>query len=512
MNKKTHPTRPKTEFIRLVCRQAGEKVDEKLQWAKASLETATQNITALTSTTRGKALGIAAGLSLAACSKDEPIPDPQPTTKANTITVLQNPPTTVSGKVGDTLPFFHGKYRALKGNVAVNVQETEDPSNAIRILAHPHPDSTNVAFDTAGTAKMEVTATSERQVEDDTTFLAEEFTKEITADLSVEAKKAAIENFLAEATPVFRLDGPTELELPFSLSELISGGELQLSDVEFTPKVYADAVNRNGKTVLRLKGPYRGGDAKMTLPDGTVFLLPNMGLDFSAEKKEETMQFLKEQFEIAVLQNTLGNPTDKMEKWNTNPKVWMTGGTEAQREMLKNKILAEFNPILEEAVDAGFTDKLIQFEFVDTKEEANVPFYLEGGNLVENGVEQPGVLGVAGVVTDIQGYIERGGVALYNTETRSDESLIKTTLHEMLRILGMDGEINGRHIGTVHDVLTSLLAEGNTTLTHLNDLDRFFILAHTHDAITPAALPDEARQQYENFIAEPLYEYLKNNP
>ena len=282
--------------------------------------------------------------------------------------------------------------------------------------------------------------------------------------------------------------------------------------MEFTPKVYADAVNRNGKTVLRLKGPYRGGDAKMTLPDGTTFLLPNMGLDFSAEKKAETMQFLKEQFEIAVLETEGGNPTAAMRKWNTNPKVWMTGGTEAQREVLKNKILAEFNPILKEAVDAGFTDKLIQFEFVDSKEEGNVPFYLEEGNWVVNGEEQPGVLGVAGGSSNAQGFLQTGGVRIFNTETRSDESLIKTTLHEMLRILGMDGEINGRHFGTVHDVFTSLLAEGDTKLTHINDNDRFFILTHAHDAIMPASLPNEAREQYENFIAEPLYEYLKNNP
>ena len=512
MNKKTHPTRQKTEFIRLVCRQAGEKVDEKLQATRAGLEILSENITALTSTTRTKALGIAAAASLAACSKDEPTPDPQPTTKANTITVLQNPPTAVSGQVGDTLPFFHGKYRALKGNVAVNVQETEDPNNAIRILPHAHPDSTNVAFDTAGTAKMEVKASSERQVEGDTTFSAEELTKEITADLSTEAKKEAVENFLAEATPVFSIDGPTELELPFALSELVNGG-LQLSDVEFTPKVYADAVEKNGKTVLRLKGPYRGGDAKMTLPDGTSFLLPNMGLDFSAEKKEETMQFLKEQFEIAVLESETGSPTPYILKWNTNPKVWMTGGTEAQREVLKAKILAEFNPILQEAVDAGFTDKLIQFEFVDTKEEGNVPFYLEEGNLVEGGVEQTGVLGVAGVGGNaIEGSIESGGVRIFNTETRSDESLIKTTLHEMFRILGMDGEINGRHFGTTNHILTSLLREGDTKITHLTDLDRFFILAHAHNEIVAGSLPDVALQQYENFIAEPLYEYLKNNP
>ena len=495
-----------------------KKIHEKLQATRATIENTAENITALTRTTRGKALGIAAGLSLVACTKDSvddpmPTPDPQPTTKANTITVLQNPPTAVSGQVGDTLPFFHGKYRALKGDVAVSVQETEDPSNAIRILAHPHPDSTNVAFDTAGTAKMEVKASSARQVEDDTTFSAEELTKEITADLSVEAKKEAVENFLTEATPVFRLDGPTELELPFSLSELISGGELQLSDVEFTPKVYADAVEQNGKTVLRLKGPYRGGDAQMTLPDGTTFSLPNMGLDFSAEKKQETMQFLKEQFEIAVLQVENGLPTDYIAKWNTNPKVWMTGGTEAQREVLKNKILAEFNPILEEAVDAGFTDKLIQFEFVDSKEEAQVPFYLEEGNRVSsNGEEQPGVLGVAGGSADEQGFFKTGVVALYNTETRSDESLMNTTLHEMLRILGMDGEINTRLRGTVHYVSTNSLREGNTTSVHLNDLDRMYILAHAHKAIVAGSLPNEALEQYENFIAEPLYEYLKNNP
>ena len=504
----------KTDFIRLVCRQEGEKVDEKMHWAKATLENATQNISALASTTRGQVLGIAAAASLAACSKDEPMPGPQPTTVANTITVLQNPPTTVSGAVGDTLPFFHGKYRALKGDVAVNVHETEDPSQAIRILAHPHPDSTNVAFDTAGTAKMEVKASSARQVEGDMTFSAEEFTKEITADLSVEAKKAAVENFLTEATPVFSLSGPTELELPFALSELVNGG-LQLSEVKFTPAVYAEAVNRNGKTVLRLKGPYRGGDAKMTLPNGTVFSLPNMGLDFSAEKKQETMQFLKEQFKIAVLQGPKGNPTDYIAKWNTNPKVWMTGGTEAQREMLKNKILAEFNPILEEAVDAGFTDKLIQFEFVDSKEEAQVPFYLEEGNRVSsNGEEQPGVLGVAGGSADEQGFFKTGVVALYNTETRSDESLIKTTLHEMLRILGMDGEINVRlrDGNPVHYILTSVLRQGNIDLTHLNDNDRFFILAHAHNEIVAGSLPDVALQQYENFIAEPLYEYLKNNP
>ena len=421
MNKKTHPTRPKTEFIRLVCRQAGEKVDEKLQWTRAGLENAVQNIKTAVQTTRTKALGIAAAASLAACTKDS----------------------------------------------------VEEP---IKI-----------------TEPIEVV-------------------EPVETGPSVAEKRAAVETFLTEATPVFRLDGPTELELPFSLSELISGGELQLSDVEFTPKVYADAVERNGKTVLRLKGPYRGGDAKMTLPDGTSFSLPNMGLDFSAEKKRETMQFLKEQFEIAVLQRENGTPTVRMKKWNTNPKVWMTGGTEAQREMLKNKILAEFNPILEEAVDAGFTDKLIQFEFVDTKEEAQVPFYLEEGNLIEDGVEQPGILGVAGGSADEQGFLKTGGVIITNTETRSDESLIKTTLHEMLRILGMDGEINGRHIGTVHDVRTSLLMEGNRELVHLSDLDRMYILAHANDAITPAALPDEARQQYENFIAEPLYEYLKNNP
>ena len=128
----------KTEFIRLVCRQAGEKVDEKLQATRAGLEILSENITALTSTTRTKALGIAVAASLAACSKDDD-PMPQPTTKANTITVLQNPPNTVSGAVGDTLPFFHGKYRALKGDVAVNVLETQDPSNAIRLLPHPHP-------------------------------------------------------------------------------------------------------------------------------------------------------------------------------------------------------------------------------------------------------------------------------------------------------------------------------------------------------------------------------------
>ena len=251
----------------------------------------------------------------------------------------------------------------------------------------------------------------------------------------------------------------------------------------------------------------------MTLPDGTVFLLPNMGLDFSAEKKQETMQFLKEQFEIAVLQNPGGEPTAAMLKWNTNPKVWMTGGTEAQREMLKNKILAEFNPILEEAVEAGFTDKLIQFEFVETEEEGNVPLILKNGNRVSsNGEEQPGVLGTAGTLTDTEGYIERGGVKLYNVETRSDESLMNTTLHEMLRILGMDGEINSRLQGTVHYVSTSSLREGNTTSVRLNDLDRMNILAHANDAITPRALPDEAREQYLTAIAEPLYEYLKNNP
>ena len=398
-----------------------QKLIEKMHWAKASLETAAENIKTAVSTTRGRVLGVAAAASLAACSKDS----------------------------------------------------VEEP---IKI-----------------TEPIEVV-------------------EPVETGPSVAEKIAEVETFLENAKPVFSLSGPTELELPFALSELVNGGQLNLGEVKFTPAVYADAVNRNGKTVLRLKGPYRGGDAKMTLPDGTTFLLPNMGLDFSAEKKQETMQFLKEQFEIAVLQGPTGNPTDRMRKWNTNPQIWMTGGTQAQREMLKNKISAEFNPILQEAFDAGFTDKLIQFEFVDTEEEKNVRFILKNGNRISSsGEEQPGVLGVAGGSADEQGFLKTGGVVLYNTETRSNESLIKTTLHEMLRILGMDGEINGRHIGTVHDVLTSLLAEGNTTLTHLNDLDRFFILAHAHNAIVAGSLPNEALEQYENFIAEPLYEYLKNN-
>ena len=139
---------------------------------------------------------------------------------------------------------------------------------------------------------MEVTASSARQVEGDTTFSAEEFTKEITADLSVEAKKEAVEIFLAEAKPVFRLSGPTELELPFALSELISGGELQLSDVEFTPKVYADAVNRNGKTVLRLKGPYRGGDAKMDFARwAQFFCCPIWDWIFPRKKRRKPCSF-----------------------------------------------------------------------------------------------------------------------------------------------------------------------------------------------------------------------------
>ena len=225
------------------------------------------------------------------------------------------------------------------------------------------------------------------------------------------------------------------------------------------------------------------------------------------------MQFLKEQFEIAVLQNSLGDPTDKIEKWNTNPKVWMTGGTEAQREMLKNKILAEFNPTLQEAVDAGFTDTLIQVEFVDTEEEAHLPLRLKNGNKISsNGQEQPGVLGVAGISSDAEGHIKSGTLKLYNVETRSNESLIKTTLHEMLRIFGMDGEINTRLRDTRHYVLTSVLTEGIPGLVHLNDNDRFFILAHANDALTAGSLPDAAGEQYENFIAEPLYEYLKNNP
>ena len=52
-----------------------------MHWAKASLETAAENIKTAVSTTRGRALGIAAAASLAACSKDsveEPIKITEP--------------------------------------------------------------------------------------------------------------------------------------------------------------------------------------------------------------------------------------------------------------------------------------------------------------------------------------------------------------------------------------------------------------------------------------------------
>ena len=92
-----------------------KKIHEKLQATRATLETAAQNITALTRTTRTKALGIAAAASLAACSKDEPMPGPQPTTVANTITVLQNPPATVSGAGGRHPAVFPREIPGAKG-------------------------------------------------------------------------------------------------------------------------------------------------------------------------------------------------------------------------------------------------------------------------------------------------------------------------------------------------------------------------------------------------------------
>ena len=58
-----------------------KKIHEKLQATRATIENTAENITALTRTTRTKALGIAAAASLAACTKDsveEPIKITEP--------------------------------------------------------------------------------------------------------------------------------------------------------------------------------------------------------------------------------------------------------------------------------------------------------------------------------------------------------------------------------------------------------------------------------------------------
>ena len=337
MNKKTHPTRPKTEFIRLVCRQAGEKVDEKVQWAKAGIENAAQNITALTSTTRGKALGIAAGLSLAACSKEDdpmPTPDPQPTTKANTITVLQNPPTTVSGKVGDTLPFFHGKYRALKGDVAVNVHETQDPTDAIRILPHAHPDSTNVAFDKAATAKMEVKASSARQVEDDTTFLAEELTKEITGqgvepELTAEQVQANFQKELDELPQIYvNPDDPDSWQtITMPLEESSATGVHQGWTFDTSPSgatTDSEFVTIDGKKYIQFKlGKYPVGSLKLKAWNSTgeqIEFTLNQGvqLDFRPESREQLKNYLRNYFIDLHLKDEFGEDEESLLKWKSD--------------------------------------------------------------------------------------------------------------------------------------------------------------------------------------------------
>ena len=129
---------------------------EKLQWTRAGLENAVQNIKTAVQTTRGKALGIAAAASLAACTKDS----------------------------------------------------VEEP---IKI-----------------TEPIEVV-------------------EPVETGPSVTEKRAEVETFLENAKPVFRLSGPTELELPYSLTELTENGTINWDNVVVYPKNYLEVVGKGRK-------------------------------------------------------------------------------------------------------------------------------------------------------------------------------------------------------------------------------------------------------------------------
>ena len=519
----------KTEFIRLVCRQAGEKVDEKMHWAKAGIENATQNITALASTTRGRVLGIVAGLSLAACSKEDdpmPTPDPQPTTKANTITVLQNPPTTVSGAVGDTLPFFHGKYQALKGNVAVNVQETEDPSNAIRILPHAHPDSTNIAFDKAATAKMEVKASSARQVEGDTTFSAEEFMKEITGqgvepEITAQQKLEAVQETLQNANPVFNYDGPSEIVLPYSLTELPNQQSLILVNNKYSeeypsPLRSTILTERDGKTVITYNGgPYRGGDLKLELLNGLELKVPNLPLDFSAENLEKAKAYLKNHFDVSSLRGEpihnsgeLGAITNKIHRWTTDIKMYMYGGSEEERDTLKAILKDRVNQLAEDAMASGLASFAPKIEFVNSLEESsngNTSFRLTEDISPFAGGYATGFLGIS---TNYGGEITDAGINLYNINNRSMDQKIGTALHEMFSLLGSSGEIQ-----TTQDHHSSVINQsGQVNYSHFGAQDRAVYIAHYADQLTMGDNPHANALQEFDAIFPQLAAYLRENP
>ena len=346
-----------------------QKMTEKTHWAKATLETAIQNITALTRTTRGRVLGVAAAASLAACTKDsveEPIKITEPIEVVEPV---------------ETVP-------------------------------------------------------------------------------SVAEKRAEVETFLENATPVFRLDGPTELELPYSLTELTETGVVDWDNVVVYPKNYLEVVEKGGKTVLQYTaGPYNAGNATLTVPEIGTLPLPDLKLDFSAENLAATENFLKEQFTIAWLEYNRGQPVDEINRWTEDIKMYVHGdGTDEQKELAKSVLEEKYNALSRWAMEQGLVDFMPQFVFVNSLAESS------GGNtqFILTTEPRPGssettLAGEVGTTPDGNGGFTSGAIILYNTDLMPPEKVARITLHEAFGLYGPQGEISNRHNGTPHEIKSSVL-------------------------------------------------------
>ena len=336
----------------------------------------------------------------------------------------------------------------------------------------------------------------------------------VEPQVSVAEKRAEVETFLENATPVFSLSGPTELELPFSLTELTEAGEINWDNVVVYPKNFVEVVEQGGKTVLKYTaGPYNAGNATLTVPEIGTFTLPDLQLDFSAENLAATENFLKEQFTIAWLEHERGEPVDEINRWTEDIKMYVHGdGTEQQKELAKSVLEEKYNALSRWAMEQGLVDFMPQFVFVNSLAESS------GGNTQfilttepKQGTSETTLAGGVGFDPDRNnGGINSGGMILYNTDIMPPEKVVRITLHEAFGMYGPQGEISARHIGTPHLMESGVLFPGTDSaeIHSLNVVDVINLV--TGYALLAGRMPAAEALAERELVKDKILDHIKS--
>lgn len=480
--------------------------------------------------------GISFAVAATSCGKDS-IDTPDPITKnpitqnvdnqiqfgslPSALTFTENQPVELDlGQITDTAEDdkpVTTSYEIISGGDLVEITRT---GNTLTI--------TPKAGHNGGTIQLKITAASQQTtvqlhinndgVLDTKNYAADDGEKTITLTLeapalTLEQKREQVQEYLDGLTLGYNRENPEANRVVIDYGQFgddFIGVDESPRGLSSGQPVY-DQVNKT--VTIYFDRPYNGGDAKYILQyhSGDIELnLPDVNLDFSAEAKSHTLELMEEQFVIGALQGATGidiGTVRGLVKWDEDPVVFIKGATVAQKTRFKNEIENQIIPVLSEVKEADLGEAP-QIRFTDNESEGTLVIDLKMERSFNNdGTENNGLAGFSH--TD-DGEITGADMELFDVGNRTDDKLVGTMLHEMMRTLGLTGEINSRLNGQPSQILTSIINQNRGDgFNKLNPFDQANLLAFYATGIKKDATAAEALEQYRS-IQEKLYQYLKS--